>query len=508
MKGVESELARLARRSEHPDRKRGRRVNPLSLAVPDAEGAMQRIIPAEFILTSAAIAEMLGRDAEWLRLKNLRYQSGRRHGAEWTAMGNRAAELQAGLLDNVASGFPPALIVKATDAGEWQALPLPPGYWADVVPSSAALIKGAVVAGKLHDNDIRRFEGDALCFRRSEWNVWLARFGTRLKRWTVPQAAVWIRTRDDTAVESLGERERKCLPLAAMAIEDMTEGASAIAASGCLATALQRGRLGATGRRAQLEMVDGMEEPQPWILETDDERIPDEFWKAGNFLPSIGDEGDSAAVPGERARWLRVTVLADDCIRLWPHPSSFLTREPTPIGAAVADLMTEPAERLGWLLIRSDVTVTCLNAEGERVPMDRGIFRTSNFTIDNTANSVSADGRRWVSVMVGLAPADRLDVTMERVGNAIFDGKHKWTHTTELDQQSVNVWMRERFNSWPDDKVPPDRYEDRDAAKAHFTATGYRFREIDKMVRVARKAEAEPWTRSGPNGSQRKTRKG
>jgi hypothetical protein len=145
---------------------------------------------------------------------------------------------------------------------------------------------------------------------------------------------------------------------------------------------------------------------QHWLLEPDDEPIPETFWKEGNFSPSIADDGDSAAAPGERERWLRVTVLADDCTRLWPHPSSFLEQEPMPIGAAVADLMTEPAERLGWLLIRPDVTVTCLNAEGERVPMDRGIFRTSDFTIDNTANSINADGRRWVSVMVGLAAVE------------------------------------------------------------------------------------------------------
>ena len=105
---------------------------------------MQRIIPTEYVLTSAAITEMQQCDAEWLRLKDLRDQSGTQHGAEWTAMGNRAAELQAVLLDDVASGCPPAFIVKATDAAEWQALPLPPGYWADVVPATAALVRGAV----------------------------------------------------------------------------------------------------------------------------------------------------------------------------------------------------------------------------------------------------------------------------------------------------------------------------------------------------------------------------
>jgi hypothetical protein len=140
--------------------------------------------------------------------------------------------------------------------------------------------------------------------------------------------------------------------------------------------------------------------------------------------------------------------------------------------------------------------------------MDRGIFRTSNFMIDNTANSVSAEGRRWVSVMVGLAPADRLDQTVERVGEAIADGTLNSSPPIELDQQTLDLWMRERFKSWPADKAPPDRYEDRDAAKSYFIANGYTFRNIDKMIRAARKAEAEPWTRSGPNGSQRKTRKG
>jgi hypothetical protein len=186
---------------------------------------MQRIIPAEYVLTSEAIAEMQQGDAEWLRLKDLRDQSGRQHGAEWTAMGNRAAELQAVLLDNVASDRPPAFIVKPTDTGAWQALSLPRGYWADVAPASVALVKGSVVAGKLHDNDIRRFEGDALCFRRDDWSAWLAvatakhladstiagcivtigqkgrppKAG-RLAMWTVPMCCVWAATRDIEAV--------------------------------------------------------------------------------------------------------------------------------------------------------------------------------------------------------------------------------------------------------------------------------------------------------------------
>jgi hypothetical protein len=302
--------------------------------------------------------------------------------------------------------------------------------------------------------------------------------------WTVPQAAVWIRTRDHAAVGSLGERERKCLPLAAMVIEDVTEGEGALAASKCLGTALQRGRLGATGRRAQLEMVDAMDEPQPWILETDDEPIPEEFWKAANFLPSIGDEGDGAAVPGERERWLRITVLAADCIRLWPHPSSFLTRKPMPIGAAVADLMTEPAERLGWLLIRPDVTVTCLNAEGERVPMDRGFFRTSDFTIDNTANSISAEGRRWVSVMVGLRPVSAEmpvgeTTTPQRPAPAALGQKARATKA-EHDK-----WFIQYRDACIAAGKSPNVNEDESAGRAALGGRYHRERARDSRARLA-----------------------
>jgi hypothetical protein len=39
---------------------------------------------------------------------------------------------------------------------------------------------------------------------------------------------------------------------------------------------------------------------------------------------------------------------------------------------------------------------------------------------------------------------------------------------SQLDQQTLNLWIRERFSSWPAYKAPPDRSEDREAAKSHF----------------------------------------
>jgi hypothetical protein len=186
MTGVESELARLGRRIENPTASGLPRQSLLVVA--RCGGRMQRIIPGQYILTSTAIAEMQRRDAEWSRLKTLWERSARKHGPEWTATGNRATELLAALLDDVASGSPPAVIVTATDGGQWQELPLPDGYCADFVPASAALIRGAVVAGNLHDRDILKFEGDALCFKRSDWSVWLDGLAERMARGGAPAA--------------------------------------------------------------------------------------------------------------------------------------------------------------------------------------------------------------------------------------------------------------------------------------------------------------------------------
>ena len=72
-----------------------------------------------------------------------------------------------------------------------------------------------------------------------------------------------------------------------------------------------------------------------------------------------------------------------------------------------------------------------------------------------------------------------------------------------LDQAAVNQWMCERFKTWPRDKPPPGRTKDTNDAKANFTAKGYRFTGLAKMVGIARKAKAEPWTHPGPHGRKK-----
>jgi hypothetical protein len=78
-----------------------------------------------------------------------------------------------------------------------------------------------------------------------------------------------------------------------------------------------------------------------------------------------------------------------------------------------------------------------------------------------------------------------------------------------LDQAMLNAWMRERFTTWPADKLPPTRTEDTRDARAVFTSQGYKIppQQLPVMIAVARKAEAEPWTRTTGNGRKMGTPK-
>jgi hypothetical protein len=93
------------------------------------------------------------------------------------------------------------------------------------------------------------------------------------------------------------------------------------------------------------------------------------------------------------------------------------------------------------------------------------------------------------------------ETKIDRVNSDIQAGTHNWTHLTDLDQTTLNIWMRERFKKWPIDKAPPDRDEDKAAARAYFTPKGYKVLNLDRMIRRARKDEAKRWTVPGPNGS-------
>src|SRR5206468_12296735 len=68
--------------------------------------------------------------------------------------------------------------------------------------------------------------------------------------WTIPQAAVWIRTRDLSAVQALDHRQEISLFIAADTIPGVFP-----AATDCLREALKRGRLAVRGRMALPELA-------------------------------------------------------------------------------------------------------------------------------------------------------------------------------------------------------------------------------------------------------------
>ena len=90
--------------------------------------------------------------------------------------------------------------------------------------------------------------------------------------WTIPQAAVWIRTRDLGAVEGLNADQVRSLVLAA----DIRKGI--LAASDCLRAALKGGRLFAQGTAS---------------MDATPSKIPESFWQDGEFSDN-GDRGVGA----------------------------------------------------------------------------------------------------------------------------------------------------------------------------------------------------------------------
>lgn len=215
------------------------------------------------------------------------------------------------------------------------------------------------------------------------------------RRWTVPQAAAWIRTRSLDAVNRLDERQARSLALAEM--ERSLPGV--VQAAHCLRSALKQGRIVALGQPAKLEMTAATGELKFWILDDATTTVPLAFWQAGTFAD------DHAVAPGELGgfdHWVRLTIDASDCRQHWPTPESILDGETKPIGNFLADLLREPEDRPAWLLDRDDVIVTGLNAGGERVAIDRGVFRTGSFIVDE-ANTLRAAGLCWPSVEVSMS---------------------------------------------------------------------------------------------------------
>jgi hypothetical protein len=201
------------------------------------------------------------------------------------------------------------------------------------------------------------------------------------ERWTVPQACVWIYTRDLATVRELDPRAALSLSVAALAMPSVFD------ASACLLAALGRGYPTA---RARLEETDGY--------------IPQTFWNDGGRFTDSPDHGVVIVAPGGQGSWTNVAVEADDCMGLWPSPAAILGDGVLSLGQAVAQLEPEPIDHPRWLLTHIAAIATGLNERAERVAVDPAAL--AHGVVDFEADTVTTrDGRLcWSQVTVELAP--------------------------------------------------------------------------------------------------------
>ena len=216
-------------------------------------------------------------------------------------------------------------------------------------------------------------------------------------RWTVPQAFVWIRSRNLVTVRKF---DRPALTMAELTLSGAFDASDCLRVSGYLMEALRLGRFQAIGNRALLEVTAG--EPAYRILgDGPDELIPLAVWQNGGTFTDVLKRGVVAVVPGEAICWVNVTVNADDCIAHWRAPASIL--EHGRMLSEALDLL-EPEDCPPWFLAHPDVATTGLDYAGAEVSVARRVFE-GPFGIDHAHNTIATGdgGLTWRAVTVELA---------------------------------------------------------------------------------------------------------
>jgi hypothetical protein len=225
------------------------------------------------------------------------------------------------------------------------------------------------------------------------------------RRWTIPQAAVWIRTRDLSAVQALDFRQRISLFIAADTIHGVFP-----AATDCLREALKRGRLAVHGRRALPEFAATSSDALSYRLLGDEpEMVPESFWQSGGDFTDSLEHGVVAMAPGVQARWNDLVVRVDDCVGHWQTPASVLGEARVPMSQV---LPTEPDDIAGWFLAHPDVVVTGVDGAGARVAIESGMFNVPLLIDRRNGVLMTEDGRvTWRAVELALtsSPAPNAD---------------------------------------------------------------------------------------------------
>lgn len=225
--------------------------------------------------------------------------------------------------------------------------------------------------------------------------------------WTIPQAAVWIRTRDLGAVQALDVRQRTSLFVAADTIPGLFP-----AAMECLREALRRGRFAVRGRLALRELAVSGGQPAWRLLDDGPRLVPETFWQSGGDFSDDPEHGVVAAAPGEPERWKGLAVNVDDCVGQWQAPASVLGQGPVPMSRV---LPSEPDDVPQWLLAHPDVVVTGVDGSGARVAIERGMFAYPLVIDRDNGVLTTPDGHlTWRAVELELATLPTADGSGER----------------------------------------------------------------------------------------------
>jgi hypothetical protein len=225
--------------------------------------------------------------------------------------------------------------------------------------------------------------------------------------WTIPQAAVWIRTRDLHSVRSLDDEAKAYLSAADGPFPD------SVAASLYLLKAFRLGRLEARG------WPRGMRAAQVGAP------VWTSFWIDAALC--AGDAGIEARHPAQQTIE-GLLVDAADVTDHWVSPATLLTHGQLTLQRAAGRL---EEDRLDWILAHPDVAVTGLNGSSDRVSIDRRVF--ASCTIDPITGAIAtSDGRlAWSAVTLELATAAVV------TNAAAIDGTSDAT-----DEATMDAWLR------------------------------------------------------------------
>jgi hypothetical protein len=310
------------------------------------------------------------------------------------------------------------------------------------------------------------------------------------ERWTVPQAAVWIRTRDLATVREAGPYSTRSLVTAALGFPDI------FTASECLIAALRAGRVAAYGRLIKRRVTE-VEEAPARILSAGREKIAQEFWTDGGDLSDDLERGIVARAPaGDATRWADLDVEANACIGHWQPPSAILADGALSLGQAAARIKPEPIDHLRWLLTHPAVKVTGLNAASQRVMIDLPtLSRVSDHKGTENIIRIAGDGPCWWEVTIELA-----DQSTEMNPMAFPSRPSKavaFASEPPVDNETVKLWMVGKIIEWRKVDKSTNLPMMVNAARAEFSDQGLGERRARKIYSTLDKK----WKgRRGPKG--------